>query len=425
MIRRVLFLTVTFLSAFVILVAFLLLRQPEAPSCAGFSAGEYRWVIRPAGWLVRQVGRAFAAPGIAVAVAVDGSIVWSEGFGYADLKALAPACPTSLFRVGSLSKPITAAAIAKLSEAGRLDLDAPIRQYVPEFPDKGSPITIRQLLGHTGGIRHNVRIDDIVNESHYETAAASLEIFEDDPLLFPPGTRHLYSSYGYNLLGAAIEGISGKDYPTFMSEYVFQPLAMSNTRVENAREEIPGRVSFYEDQPGGVQPAPFVDLSHKMPSGGLLSSPEDLARFASAIVGNEFLKPDTTALLFSPICPECPWEGEQEGEGYGFGWVLDRDPLGNRLATHTGATVGGSGGLLVYLDRDIALAITMNVGSVTSPDPQLHSFPPDPQWIALLFLFARWSLGREIPLLVAGLALIAAVYFFALAVKRRFTHQRR
>src|SRR6516164_2014374 len=142
-------------------------------------------------------------PGLAVASAVDGQIVYSEGFGYADLEERVPAWPTTKFRIGSVSKPLTAVALLQLVEQGKIDLDAPVQKYVPTFPDKSGKITPRLLAGHLAGIRH-YKGDEFLIARHYDNVLEGLKIFEDDPLVAPPGSKFNYSSYGYNLLSAVI-----------------------------------------------------------------------------------------------------------------------------------------------------------------------------------------------------------------------------
>src|SRR5882762_11044476 len=161
-------------------------------------------------------------PGFALAVAVDGRIVWSEAFGYADLAAKRTATPATQFRIGSVSKPLTATAIAQLFETGKLDLDAPVQRYVPSFPKKGAPITTRLVGGHLAGIRH-YQGDEFTLNRHFATVTEGLSIFANDTLLFPPGTRFSYSSYGFNLLGAVVEGASGENFLAYMSRHVFKP----------------------------------------------------------------------------------------------------------------------------------------------------------------------------------------------------------
>src|SRR5512134_1490923 len=139
------------------------------------------------------------APGAQIAVSRDGRTIWSRSFGCADLELDVPVGPDTRFRIGSVSKPLTAAAIGRLVEDGRLDLDAPVQRYVPDFPKKAWPITTRQLAGHLAGIRH-YEGDEFLIRDHYATVHAGLAIFEKDALLFEPGTKFSYSSYGWNLI---------------------------------------------------------------------------------------------------------------------------------------------------------------------------------------------------------------------------------
>src|SRR5882762_8957838 len=151
-----------------------------------------------------------SVPGIGAAVVFDGEPVWSAGFGMADLEDSAPATSATLFRLGSLSKPITATAILQLWERGKLDLDAPVQKYCPAFPQKEWPITSRELLGHLGGVRHYNPDGkgDIPEDSarHFASMDESLQIFAADPLVAKPGTKFNYSTYGYTLLGGVLEG---------------------------------------------------------------------------------------------------------------------------------------------------------------------------------------------------------------------------
>jgi CubicO group peptidase (beta-lactamase class C family) len=145
-------------------------------------------------------------PGMSVAVAVDGKLVWAEGFGVADLEQCVPVTPKTKFRIGSTSKPLTSAAVALLYDQKHLDLDAPIQRYVLNFPDKGHIITTRQLLGHLGGIRgYSAKEGSKLDRDVYRSVSESLERFKDDPLAAPPDAKWIYSTYGYVLASAAIE----------------------------------------------------------------------------------------------------------------------------------------------------------------------------------------------------------------------------
>src|SRR5439155_277861 len=183
--------------------------------------------------------------GLQVAVGVDGKLVWSEGFGYADVARKIPVTAETQFRIGSVSKPMTAAAVALLYEQGKLDLDAPVQRYVPSFPDKGVPITTRQLAGHLAGIRH-YRGDEFLLNRRFTSVLEGLTIFQGDSLLFPPGTKFSYSTYGWNLISAVVEAAAGQDFLSYMGRNVFRPLGMTHTAADRVDSLIPNRTRFYE-----------------------------------------------------------------------------------------------------------------------------------------------------------------------------------
>jgi serine beta-lactamase-like protein LACTB len=295
-------------------------------------------------------------PGFAIAVAVDGRIVWSEAFGYADLEAKRAATPATQFRIGSVSKPLTATAIAQLFETGKLDLDAPVQRYVPTFPDKGVPITTRLVGGHLAGIRH-YKGDEFTLNRRYTTVTEALSIFKDDSLLFPPGTRFSYSSYGFNLLSAVVEGASREEFLAYMSRHVFKPLRMTATAPDKNDSLIPNRTRFYDRNIEGLyalsQP---VDNSYKWGGGGFLSTAEDLVRFGSALLGAGFLKGATLELLFTP-------QHTTAGEAtpYGIGWFVAKDSLGHRYVYHGGGSVGGTTAFGVDRDSRVVFALVANL----------------------------------------------------------------
>ena len=201
---------------------------------------------------------------------MDGKIVYSEGFGFADLEERVPVWPTTKFRIGSISKPLTATALMQLVEAGKLDLDAPVQEYVPSFPAKGAIITVRELAGHLGGIRH-YRDDEMEIQRHYDNVLEGWKIFENDPLVAPPGTKFSYSSYGYNLLSAVIQSASGEPFLTYMQEHVFPPMGLVHTAADQNTEITEQRSRFYElAKDGHAENAPYVDNSYKWAGGGFL-----------------------------------------------------------------------------------------------------------------------------------------------------------
>jgi serine beta-lactamase-like protein LACTB, mitochondrial len=319
-------------------------------------------------------------PAFSCAVATHGQVSWAEAFGFANLEQHVRATPLTKFRIGSDSKPLTAVGSLLLYDRKKLDLDAPIQQYLSSFPDKGSVITIRELLGHLGGIRHYSDTDFSgleENEKHYTSLENALAIFENDPLVAPPGTKWSYSSYGFNLVGVAMEHASGQDFPTFMRRNVFEPLGMSHTDVDDHARIIEDRAAFYEvAENGTVVNAPFGDLSYKYPSGGLLSTPTDLVLFGSALLHPGFLQDKTLRMMFTS-----QKASDGQDTGYGMGWQLKAveadgeyetglqvaNPKGERYFWHRGAVVGGHAALVIYPDGGVVAACAENTSLESVP----------------------------------------------------------
>src|SRR5271165_626249 len=248
-----------------------------APQTSPYAAARENADRQAKEWLARGI------PGLALAVAVDGKLVYSEGFGYADLEERVPVWPTTKFRIGSISKPLTATALMQLVEAGKVDLDAPIQKYVPSFPDKGAVITVRMVAGHLGGIRH-YKDDEFQIQKHYGSVMEGLKIFANDPLVSPPCTKFNYSSYGYNLLSAVIESASGEEFLSYMQGKVFTPMGLVHTTPDQNSQIVEQRSRFYElTKDSHTENAPYVDNSYKWAGGGFLSTAEDLVRFGSAM----------------------------------------------------------------------------------------------------------------------------------------------
>ncbi len=306
--------------------------------------------------LMTAVMEESGTPGMSVAVGIDGRVVWSEGFGYADVEHRVPVWEETKFRIGSVSKPVTAAAIGLLVEQGKLDLDAPVQRYVPSFPEKRWPITARLVAGHIAGVRH-YRGDENYSSRRYATVLDGLEIFQDDTLLFEPGTRYSYSSYGWNLLSAVVEGASGEGFLPYMQKNVFDVLGMVHTVAEHTDSIIPHRTGYYERRrDGGVVNAPFVDNSYKWAGGGFISTPEDLVRFGFAHLRDDFLKPETITELWTPQTLN-----DGRSTGYGIGWRTVVEDGRFIRAWHTGSSVGGNTSFTVYPEENAVIAIVGNM----------------------------------------------------------------
>ena len=313
-------------------------------------------VVEEARALVRADIAERGYPGIAIAVSVDAETVWSEGFGYTDLEHRIPMSPSVKFRVGSISKSLTAAAVASLVEDGRLDLDAPVQQYVPSFPEKAHPITTRQLGGHLGGIRHYQGDENFIRDP-YATVLDGLSIFADDPLLHEPGTAFSYTSHGFNLISAVVAGAAEEPFLDYMREAVFRPLGMRDTVADFVTPIIPGRTRYYVRDAGGrVVNAPFVNNSYKWAGGGFLSTTGDVLRFANAHLDDGFLSEPSRKLLFTEQQTR-----DGEGVGYGFGWFIRTREDGRRLLSHSGGSVGGTSLMVMQPDSRVVVVGLINL----------------------------------------------------------------
>lgn len=322
------------------------LATPPAPYAAAREAANQQ----AKEWLERGI------PGLALAVAVDGKIVYSEGFGYADMEERVPVWPTTKFRIGSISKPLTATALMELVEAGKVDLDAPVQKYVPSFPDKGAVITVREVAGHLAGLRH-YQGDEFEIQKHYGSVLEGLKIFENDPLVAPPGTKFSYSSYGFNLVSAVVESAAGEEFLSYMQGHVFTPLGLAHTAADQNTQIVEQRSRFYElAKDGHAENAPYVDNSYKWAGGGFLSTAEDLVRFGSTLMEPGFLKAGTLKTMFTPQRTEAG-----EATEYGIGWFVHKSQSGKLVYEHAGGSVGGTSQLILYPETHVVVALVTNL----------------------------------------------------------------
>jgi CubicO group peptidase (beta-lactamase class C family) len=303
-------------------------------------------------------------PGASVAVAVDGRVVWAEGFGQADVENRVAVTPASRFRIASISKAVTAGAVGRLVEDGRLDLDAPVQRYVPTFPEKPQgAVTTRLLAGHLAGVRH-YRGLEFQSAVHYDDVVDALAVFENDPLLTPPAERYAYSTYGWNLISAVVQSASGETFLSFMRGEVLDPLGLRETVAEWGDSIIVGRVRQYRRSADGrLVNAPYVDNSNKWAGGGYLSTASDLVRYGSAYLSPDFLKPETVRMMWTSQRTE---GGEETG--YGIGWFMGNVD-GRRQVWHTGGAVGGSTILLIWPDARVVVSILTNLESARPTEP--------------------------------------------------------
>ncbi|HUR81275.1 MAG TPA: serine hydrolase domain-containing protein, partial [Thermoanaerobaculia bacterium] len=302
---------------------------------------------------VRHEMQAQQMPGLSVAV-MHGDFHWSRGFGLADVDNDVPARADSSYRMGSVTKPMTAIAILKLADEGKIDLDAEVQTYVPYFPRKSKPVTIRQLLAHQGGISH---YRDYEKEGHIrepKTTREAIAVFENFDLVAEPGTAFNYSSYGYNLLGAAIEGASGKPYGEYLTENVWKPLGMTSTRMDDPRAIIPHRVTGYVLEGGKLRRSEYIDVSSRFGGGGTRSTVDDMIRMVEGLAGGKVLKTSTRDAAWSM---QPTRDGRYTRYGLGFGVVMRN---GRWMVAHSGAQQETRTDLVIVPHERFAVALATN-----------------------------------------------------------------
>lgn len=302
--------------------------------------------------------------GLQLCVSVNGKIKVSKRFGLADVENNLPVTTNTRFRLNSISKSVSSAALIKLVSENKLDLDAPIQNYVPSFPVKKYSFTTHQLAGHLAGIRdYNEKdLSDLVRQEHYENATQAIKIFEKDSLLFKPGSQFHYSTFGWNLVGAVIEGASGKNYLDYMQESIWNPMGMLNTCGDDYTKRITERSKFYEAAGNENE---YGDFSYKYSGGGLLGTAEDLVKFGNEVLHGNLLDPKLVKLLF-----ETQFTSSGKATGYGLGWYVGKDKNGHRMWYHAGDMLSSSSYLIIYPDDDIVIAFLANSQEGTLFDVQ-------------------------------------------------------
>ncbi|REJ76024.1 MAG: hypothetical protein DWQ47_10395 [Acidobacteria bacterium] len=291
--------------------------------------------------------------GLSIGFSKDG-FVWTKGFGYADFENKTAATADSSYRMASVTKPMTAVGILKLVEQGKIDLDAEVQAYVPYFPKKKYPVTVRQLLGHIGGISHyrNYLVEGRIKEP--KTTREAIAIFEEFDLIAEPGTRYSYSSYGFNLLGAVIEGASGKSYGEYMKENIWGPLGMKATRLDDPLEIIPNRVRGYQLVNGKLKNSEFVDISSRFAGGGTRSTVGDMLRFSEGLRNGEILKQENVIEMWTSQVTKVGRD-----IGYGYGWGTNT-ANGRFVVGHGGAQQETKTYLLTVPKKNFSAAVAIN-----------------------------------------------------------------
>lgn len=307
-------------------------------------------------------------PSISAGVLSNGKIFWLGAAGYSDLENSITANPKTVYRIASISKPITAVALMQLVEKGKIKLDEDALKYIPYFPRKKWKFTVRQLLNHTSGIRNYKTAEEFNSKEHYNTTREALHVMMEDPLRFQPGTKFLYTTLGYNLLAAIIEEVSGMDYNSYLKKYIFEPAGMTSTFTEIQKNIVFNRAHGYEkDEYRELENAPLADLSIKYAGGGLISTAEDLLKFANSLISGTLIK---HASLDTMLIPTKLTNGTIISYGLGFSTNITSD--GEGFFSHAGNGTGFSSFFVVFPKSASAAVSLINLKDRDIEDPAVQ-----------------------------------------------------
>jgi CubicO group peptidase (beta-lactamase class C family) len=341
---------------FLILVVSLLATEAAAQASKKVTAEELeRYSKRVEAALKEQ-----KIPGATVGFIQD-DFVWVKAFGFSDLENEVPARKDSAYRYASVQKSMTAVAVLQLVEKGLIDLDAEVQKYVPSYPRKRYPITIRQLLGHLSGIPHYVNRDVEQHFKDHKDTMQAIAVFANFDLVAEPGTKFVYSSYGYNLLGAVIESASGESYSRYMEEHVWKPAGMSSTRMDDPLDLIPHRVRGYQLKDGALKNSEFIDISSRFAAGGTRGTVPDLLKFMDALNRGKLLSPQSLQLMYTPMHTR---DGKVSGfpntAGYAMGWNVMHRKVGD-VYTNDGGQQETRTFILNVPEKHFVMALAINL----------------------------------------------------------------
>lgn len=304
------------------------------------------------------------APGAAVLVVKGEKVLFKQGFGLANVELGVPIQPDMVFRIGSVTKQFTGAAVLLLVEDGKVDLQRPLRHYLPELPEAWGKATVEQVLNHTAGIPDWVETPEFMKHMREDQSPAQLVAHDKGkPLEFEPGTKWAYSNVGYLALGLLIEKASGQGYYDFLAARLLKPLGLNHTGFGDEKVLIRGMVGGYTE---GPQPAPYLSMMQPAAAGALVSTVEDLAKWTLALHGGKVLKPESYARMVRSY----PMAGGGETH-YGFGLGI-RESQGRRLLWHN----GGINGFTCILEADPearAVAVILNNSDARTIDDRYLS----------------------------------------------------
>lgn len=340
--------------------------HPEGVEIPSVASGPVEATWEPAATHGREVVRSALReqnlPGLSVAVGVGGSIVWAEGFGWAELETREKVRPDTQFRIGTASKALTSAGVGLLVERGALKLDVPVQTWLRDFPHR---VTLRQVMAQTSGMRSDGGDEGPLFGERCERPGDGVRLIQGLSLRFEPGTAYRESAYGWIVASAAIDAAAPEPFASFMRREVFDPIGMTSTRLDSlsdppARLATPYFPRFAANPRDGLHLMRPIDLSCYAGGAGFVSTPSDLVRFGMALQDARLLKPETTRTLQTAQVLS-----SGESTGYGLGWKLDTVSIGGqptRVVGHDGDVLGGPVvTLMIVPSEHLVVAVASNI----------------------------------------------------------------
>lgn len=306
-------------------------------------------------------------PGAAVLIAKKGKVIYQKAIGMADMELNVPLRPDHVFRIGSVTKQFTAAAILRLAEEGKLALEDDLTKFIPDYPTQGKRITVEQLLNHTSGIKSYTNMEEWDAQTRRKdfTPAELVDYFKNQPMEFEPGEDWNYNNSGYILLGVIIEKVTGKTYAGYIEEQFFKPLGMKNSYYGDVQPLIKNRADGYsQDGPnGGYVHAEYLSMTQPYAAGSLLSTVEDLYLWTKAVHSGKVLKPESMKRAFTPHVLPNGYDTR-----YGYGWQIG-NLLGTTTVEHGGGINGFLSTLLYVPGEDVCVAMLSNCDCNSPEEP--------------------------------------------------------
>lgn len=314
-----------------------------------------------------QIFNKLEAPGLSIAVAIDGLLAWRSTIGYADINKKIAVNYKSKFRIGSTSKAVTSVAIGALYNKGLIKFDSPIKELDPSLPEIFNSITLKQVMSHRSGIRNYgtcicFPIWEHLNNQKFSSIRDAVSVIENDPLEFKPGEHFKYTSLGYNLAGLVAEKTTGLSFSEVLNKEVFQPLNMENTSLELSVESNVNLVSLYQIEDKQYKLEFPVDNSIRWPSGGIISTPTDMVLLGSAMLDERLFSKESHKQLLT-----IPQNGRDNGgDIYALGWRVNNWIIDNstfQTYNHNGIAVGSTSVFVIFPEHDIVVSAMINKSS--------------------------------------------------------------